>query len=313
MNQSTNNQLCEQAALWVISNAPGIGRRRLNRLVAALQRARLPLREALGRPVVDLAEKVPALESTALAALHHGSDADLQEALRCLTALPSTIHILTILDSHYPALWKKYLREESPPFLFFQGNPELLTQPSGAVVGRRQVSPEGARLAGRCGERIVEKDWVLVSGGATGVDTAGHDAALALGKTSIAMLPQGIATYGLSPLWRHALEEGRLLLMSEYLPYTGWSTQAALARNKMIAAQARLVCVIEPRSSGGSIATARHALAQGKPILVSANVPLPADVEEAAFPIDLLQSHLDMELQGASPAKDYLEGLGDLE
>ena len=69
------------------------------------------------------------------------------------------------------------------------------------------------------------------------------------------------------PLQPVAVEDGRALLVSQFSPDAPWSTHGALTRNATIAALSRLVCVIEPGRTGGSIRTARHALEQGKTVM----------------------------------------------
>ena len=292
MKQSDRDTLRQNAVLWVLSRSEGIGKKRLNRLVSTLGRASVSLNDAVGMKTLELAERVPGLEPQALAALRHCGAKEIREAETLLLSLPGDICAVTLFSPLAPLRWKTMLREEAPPFLFLKGNASLLDRPACAVVGRREANDEEAGQAYRCGELIAEAGFVLVSGGAAGIDRAGHNGALDAGRSTIVCLPQGISTYALSPDWQKALEEGRLLLISEYLPFVGWSTPAALARNAYIAAQAWLVCVVAPRLQGGSIATARHALKQGKPALISATMPLPADVAAEARPQSLLPEYL---------------------
>jgi predicted Rossmann fold nucleotide-binding protein DprA/Smf involved in DNA uptake len=65
-----------------------------------------------------------------------------------------------------------------------------------------------------------------------------------------------------------AAEEGRAAIVSEFAPDSRWHTHAAVTRNATISALSRLVCVIEPRKTGGSVRTARCGLEQGKQVLV---------------------------------------------
>ena len=306
-----DDYLRECATLWVISGVKGMGRRSINRMMRELQRVGISLREALSLGPYELAERAPALENHALAALQKVTENDLAEGAFLLEALSETVGIITLHHQDYPRQWKKMLKDDAPPFLYYQGNPELLKEPACAVVGRRKVSPEGAEKAFHCGARIAEAGCVLVSGGASGVDMAGHNGALDAGKSSIVLLPQGIHTYAIPDNWHRPADEGRLLLMSEYMPATGWHTAAALARNATIAAQARLVCVVEPRKTGGSIATARHAIQQGKAVLIPATDPLPADVEACALPMDELPRMLNEVMEMKEVSQDLFEGLGD--
>lgn len=300
--------LRESAALWTISQVKGMGRRSVNRLMTELLRVGLPLSEALRLSPFELAEHAPALENHTLAALQDITQEALDASASFIAALGDTMGTLTVQHPDYPQGWKRLLKDDAPPFLFYQGNIDLLKEAACAVVGRRKVSVQGEEVAEHCGAMIGEAGCVLVSGGASGVDMAGHNGALDRGHSSIAFLPQGIGSYELPHSWHKAAATGRLLLMSEYAPATGWHTAAALARNAFIAAQARLVCVVEPRKTGGSIATARHALDQGKPVLISTTGPLPADVEAAALPMEALPRMLEQLFEEEAFPEDLFGG-----
>jgi predicted Rossmann fold nucleotide-binding protein DprA/Smf involved in DNA uptake len=87
------------------------------------------------------------------------------------------------------------------------------------------------------------------------------------GKT-VVVLPQGILTYRGPALLFDAIQDGRAAVVSEFAPDMAWETHAAVTRNTTISAFSLLVCVIEPKKTGGSVRTARCALAQGKRVLV---------------------------------------------
>lgn len=210
----------------------------------------------------------------------------LDEAQECLNHISrSGIKMIHMLEADYPERLEAYLEISAPPIVFLYGEPSLLRQDGCAVVGTRSPSKAGVNAARRASERIAAAGLTLVSGGAVGVDRAAHDAAVLAGGTTVIFLPQGIKTYVLPEPWRKAMDEGRLLLASEYLPDAPWQTYAAISRNALIAAQSLLVCVIEPRKQGGSILTARHAMEQGKPLLVEPANALPAPMNPYAQPM----------------------------
>jgi len=225
----------------------------------------------------------------------------LDEAQECLNHISrSGIKMVHMLEADYPERLEAYLEISAPPIVFLYGEPSLLRQDGCAVVGTRSPSKAGVNAARRASERIAAAGLTLVSGGAVGVDRAAHDAAVLAGGTTVIFLPQGIKTYVLPEPWRKAMDEGRLLLASEYLPDTPWQTYAAISRNALIAAQALLVCVIEPRKQGGSILTARHAVEQGKPVLVEPAGALPAAMNPHALPLNALEASLARIKNGAS-------------
>lgn len=148
------------------------------------------------------------------------------------------------------------------------GDLALLARPSAAVVGARDPSERGLSLARACAAFFARERIPVVSGGARGIDAAAHDAALACGGATAVVLPQGLLTYRVPRPLFEAIEEGRAAIVSEFVPDTDWETRAAVTRNATISALSRLVCVIEPKKTGGSIRTARCALAQRKRVLV---------------------------------------------
>ena len=134
-------------------------------------------------------------------------------------------------------------------------------------MGARRVTPAGGALARQCACAFAKAGVTVTSGGADGVDMAGHMGALEGGGATIVVLPRGLLTYTAPATVQQAVNDGRALVLSEFLPDAPWSTQAAVTRNGTIAALSRLACVIEPKKTGGSIRTARLALDMGKRVL----------------------------------------------
>ncbi|HPU96797.1 MAG TPA: DNA-processing protein DprA, partial [Candidatus Hydrogenedentes bacterium] len=113
-------------------------------------------------------------------------------------------------------------------------------------------------------ETLVALDCAVVSGGAAGIDAAAHNAALESGGNTIFIVPADILGY--CPAWIEAAISGRALFLSESLPGALWTTHAAVQRNRLIAAMAQAVWVVEPRKEGGSIRTARIAAGLNRPV-----------------------------------------------
>lgn len=169
----------------------------------------------------------------------------------------------------YPPDLDRFLGDAAPPFLCMLGD-ERWEAPQAGVVGARQAQARGLALARQCGAAFAEMGVSVVSGGADGVDLAAHRGAVLDGGRTVVVLPQGILGYT-PPRWLwDAVRDGRGLIISEWLPTAPWSTAEAVTRNATISALSRAVCVIEPRKTGGSVRTARVALAQGKPVFVEA-------------------------------------------
>ena len=178
------------------------------------------------------------------------------------------IIIMTDDDPGYPPKLRRFLERQAPPLLFMWGNRKLLDAPMAGIVGARKVTKGGGILAEECARTLAEYGAVIVSGGAAGVDTAAQVGTLGVEGRMVVILPQGLLTCHIPASFVGAMRKGRTLVMSEFAPDARWTTLGAVTRNATISALARMVCVIEPRKRGGSIRTARFALAQGKRVLV---------------------------------------------
>lgn len=259
-------QLDAGAATLALLLIPGLGNRAARECQRAALRHGLPLGELIERPFQTLAALLPAGELAALVAKEVPARKD--RALRFAAKLGALgARMLVPDDEAYPECVHAALQGDGLPFLSVIGPLELLGGAAAAVVGAREASRRGKALAADCARAFAAAEIPVVSGGARGVDTAAHEAALEAGGATVVVLPQGLLTYVPPAPIARALAKGRAAIVSQFLPDMGWETHAAVTRNATISALARLVCVVEPKRIGGSIRTARHALAQGKHVL----------------------------------------------
>ena len=285
----------EQAlALLALTLVPGMGNRRISQFVAMLDGHGLDVSDLARGANGSFRRKIPGLVVQFDGVVEQVAGETLGQAEACIhRAEAAGLSWMHFLEGDYPRPLSAFLEGSAPPFLFLQGNKGLLAAAASAVVGTRSPSRTGIRAARRASRTIVGAGMAVVSGGATGIDWAAHDAALQSGGSTVIFLPQGILPYEMSSGWRKAMADGRLLLASEYLPDAPWRTYAAVSRNALIAAQARLVCVIEPRKQGGSLLTARHAVDQGKQVLAEPLNALPAPLQSCAVPLETLAQALE--------------------
>lgn len=291
----TRRSVCGDDArlLLALSLVPGMGNKRIHQFLSVLKGHGFSLKCLETDHGGDLIKKVPEMTTRFAGVMEAVSGKTLEEAGGCVRrARESGLDILHILDAAYPSQLVEHLDGICPAVLFLSGDRRLLDAESCAVVGTRSPSRAGIRAAAQAAQTIAGTGMTVASGGAFGVDRAAHDAALRAGGATIVFLPQGILTFPLPSAWKAAMEKGQLLLVSEYLPDAPWRTYAAVSRNALIAAQSRLVCVVEPGKQGGSILTARHALAQGKPVLVEPVEALPASLQAQVKRLDLLSPSL---------------------
>jgi DNA processing protein len=136
-----------------------------------------------------------------------------------------------------------------------------------ALVGARAATGYGERVAADAGAGLADRGFAVLSGAAYGIDGAAHRAALASGGTTVAVLAGGLDRFypsGHEQLLRRIAAEGAVLaeLPCGFAP-TKWRF---LQRNRLIAAASRATVVLEAGARSGSLNTAGHAAALGRPL-----------------------------------------------
>jgi DNA processing protein len=157
---------------------------------------------------------------------------------------------------------------DPPPLLFLQGQTDLLYRPAVAIVGSRKATETGRRVAETVARTLAEAGVVVVSGMARGIDGAAHRGALSGGGETLGVLGSGIGVIYPScnrSLFRDVADGG--LLVSEFLPGEGARAHHFPKRNRIIAALARAVVVVEAGERSGALITVDHALDLGREIL----------------------------------------------
>lgn len=148
-----------------------------------------------------------------------------------------------------------------------------------AIVGTREASPYGIRVAERLATACAKAGLVVVSGLARGVDAAAHRAALAAGGRTIGVQGTGVdVPYPASHRALHEALATRGLVLSEMEPGTLATPGCFPRRNRIIAALSHVTVVVEAGYKSGAINTATQALELGR---VVAAVPGRMDEERA--------------------------------
>ncbi|HOK22410.1 MAG TPA: DNA-processing protein DprA [Candidatus Hydrothermia bacterium] len=172
---------------------------------------------------------------------------------------------IDLLSEEYPEPFR--LHEMFPPVLFYRGKSPLITSKSIAVVGTRTPTRYGVEVAAKFISDLVENGFMIISGGARGIDTVAHKTALQKGGYTIAVLGCGIDVY-YPPENRSLLQEivksGTIL--SEFLPRTKPLKENFPRRNRLIAGLSSGVLVVEAGDKSGALITARWALELGKEV-----------------------------------------------
>jgi DNA processing protein len=159
---------------------------------------------------------------------------------------------------------------EAPPLLYYKGRKELLNAPSLAIVGSRNASPAGIRIAEDFAESLSASGLTIVSGLALGIDAAAHRGGLrssSSGGSTIAVIGTGIDR--VYPAANQALAhqiatDGGML--SEFPLGTPPVKGNFPRRNRLISGLSKGVLVVEAALESGSLITARLAGEQGRDV-----------------------------------------------
>ena len=180
--------------------------------------------------------------------------------------------MLFLDDKAYPPLLA--LLPDAPPVLVVLGDTELLSRSCIAVVGARNASANGRRMAEDLARDLAERGHVIVSGLARGIDGAAHRGAMAAGQT-IAAIPGGLDI--VYPPEHKALQEeiaARGAVVAEAPPGTAPLARHFPKRNRIIAGLSLGIVVIEAAPRSGSLLTARLALDYGRELFAVPGSPL---------------------------------------
>jgi DNA processing protein len=136
-----------------------------------------------------------------------------------------------------------------------------------AIVGARAASRAGCRRTQEWAAMAARRGFTIVSGGALGIDAAAHEGALEVGAPTFAVLGCGVDVVYPD---RHAALFARIAatggLLSEFPPGTPPRGRQFPSRNRIVAALADAVLVVEAREASGALVTARLALEMGRPL-----------------------------------------------
>jgi DNA processing protein len=200
------------------------------------------------------------------------------------------------------------LGDARPLGLWVRGLPSLRMWAlrSVAVVGARACTEYGAHMAATLAGGLAEHGWVVVSGGAYGVDGAAHRGALGAGGATVAVLACGVDRpypRGHTELIARIAERG--LVVGELPPGDHPTPSRFILRNRVIAALTRGTVVVEAAHRSGSLVTARAAQRLGRHTM---GVPGPATSGLSAGVHELLRGDAVL----VTDAAEVVEVVGDM-
>jgi len=189
----------------------------------------------------------------------------------------SSDQVLSEIDKHQARLitpidqdWPVQVNDlAAPPIgLIIKGNISALHQRSLAIVGTRNPTSYGARIAGDFAAGFADREWAIVSGGAYGIDSYAHKGALIAEGMTVAVIASGIdINYpaGNTRLFAEICESG--VMVTESMPGQRALPHRFLTRNRLIAAISKATLVVEAAFRSGSLRTARDAAEMFRPVM----------------------------------------------
>ncbi|MEZ5753971.1 MAG: DNA-processing protein DprA [Paracoccaceae bacterium] len=164
---------------------------------------------------------------------------------------------------------------DAPPVLWLRGDPGWLARPMVAMVGARNASSLGVRMARRLSAALGAAGQVVVSGLARGIDAEAHGAALATGTVAVMAGGVDVIYPEEHAMLAARIAEGGCLLSEQPMGLIPQARHFPL-RNRIIAGLSRAVVVVEAAARSGSLITARDALDLGREVLAVPGHPFDA-------------------------------------
>jgi DNA processing protein len=260
----------QELAAWLrLALTPGVGPGSARRLLAAFA---LP-EQVFAQEAEALAQVVEAKVVKALAREPEGFAEQLARTEAWLAAGGDASRIVTLGDPDYPP---PLLNIEDPPILLYLHGAEVDWNAAAvAIVGSRNPTPQGLQNARAFARALAERELVVVSGLALGVDGAAHEGALegAAGTSRAGRVATvAVVGTGLDRVYprrhrdlAHRIAE-RGVLVSEYPLGTPPLGPNFPRRNRLISGLSLGTLVVEAALQSGSLITARLAAEQGKEV-----------------------------------------------
>ena len=188
------------------------------------------------------------------------------------------ISVITPEDERYPAQLLQI--PDYPAVLFVRGDLDCLNNKTAvAMIGARSPTRYAFHATQQIAGDLSENDFLIVSGGALGIDAAAHTGALRRKQKTVLVMGCGFFSGYLqeNQQLREAVAQHGALV-TEYPPTMNPNAGSFPLRNRLISALSDAVVIMEAAKQSGTLNTARHAKQQGKPIFV-----LPGDTDSPAF------------------------------
>jgi DNA processing protein len=176
------------------------------------------------------------------------------------------IGVHTLLDDTFPPQLRDVLH--MPPVVFTRGT-LARDDRAVAIVGSRQASSEGLTVADRLATGLAGHGFTIVSGGAAGIDSAAHQAALREGARTVAVIGTGVGKYyppENRDLHDRIAETG--MVLSQFLPDAPPTKTSFPMRNAVMSGYVTATVIVEAGERSGTRIQARNAVEHGRPVLL---------------------------------------------
>ena len=202
--------------------------------------------------------------------------------------------VINFKDKNFPENLKN-MKKDKPLLLWYKGN--LNIGKSIAVVGSRNMIPETAKIVDDFVESACGEDFNIISGLAIGVDTHAHKAALKNNAKTVAILPSSLDNIVPSQNKDLAYEivEKDGLLLSEYPIGSPKKPEPSnyIQRNRLQAGISDAVFIAQSGIPGGTMTTAKHAIDNGKKLIVYLSKNILKEYQGNKYLTDTLSKNYD--------------------
>ncbi len=183
------------------------------------------------------------------------------------------IDILTYADSRYPELLREI--DNPPAVLYYKGKlPNFNNVPTISMVGTRKADEYSIKVAWSLSARLSLANFIIVSGGALGIDSAAHKGAIDTDGITVALLACGINYPYLKSNEELRCEiSERGCLISEFPPNFPLKKYSFHIRNRLISGLTLGTVIIEAGEKSGALITAKSANEQGRDVFVITGKP----------------------------------------